>query len=478
MKRPPIVTVMGHVDHGKTTLLDSLRNTNVVVGESGGITQHVGASQIDYKGNKITFIDTPGHEAFSEMRSRGGKIADIVVLVVAADDGVQPQTKEAISHAKAAKIPVIVAINKMDLPDVNPAKIKSQLSDQGLVLEEFGGDVIGVEISATKKTNLNLLLDSILALSEMSDNNDSSKDPFEGFVLESLHNNKVGVLTNILVTNGVLNRGDEILVGGIHVAKIKAITDSFGKKVDFVKAGDPASILGLKEVVKPGDPIILYTGQDIENYKKVTILNRKSPFEQSGYLPVIIRADTQGTLEAILASLAKLEYEDRKVDVLLSGVGELKESDILLASVSHAIVISFKVSIPSVISDKCEKDGIIIREYEVIYNLIEEIDGALEGISEIEEEKVRGRAVIQKLYPLPSGDVVCGSLVTHGRLRVGDSVVIREDDELKTEVFKTKIKNLKKAKESVTTVGKNTECGVLLNSNNEKLREDLIIDVI
>ena len=473
MNRPPIVTVMGHVDHGKTTLLDVLRNSNVVSTESGGITQHTAASQIVHKDKKITFIDTPGHEAFSEMRARGGKVADIAILVVAANDGVKPQTKEALFHIKDANIPVIVAITKSDLPDINIARVKKQIFDEGLVLEEFGGDVMCVEVSATKKTNLDKLLDSIIALSEITENPSSKKDDLEAFVLESNHNSKKGFVADIVLTKGVLNVGEELIIGRDNIFKVRSILDFNLKNVKSVEAGDPCQVLGLKTIAVSGDLVKKYDGHKIEQEE----LTEKTRINMEEGLNIILRADTYGTLEAIKSSINKIEFEGKKVNIILADCGDVKESDINLASASSGIVIAFKVGLIQRVKDKAEQMNVLVREYDVIYNLVEELSGALEGIFEIEEEKIKGRAEIHKLYPLPSGDVIAGCLVTHGRLRVNDSVSIIIAD-TKEEILKTKIKNLKKGVQRADIVGKNTECGVLLQSGSEKLMEGYIINVL
>lgn len=470
MNRSPIITVMGHVDHGKTSLLDALRGTRVTDSESGGITQHTAASQIDYKGNKITFIDTPGHEAFSEMRARGGKIADIAILVVAANDGVMPQTKEAISHIKSVGIPMIVAINKIDLPDVSSEKVKKQLHGEGVMLEEYGGDVICVEVSATKGTNLDKLLESIVALWETIQPSIKYLDGLSGFVLESKHSNKKGYLVDVVLRSGVLNVSDTVVIGGRVVFKVRAITDGTGKNVKSISSGEPGQLLGLKESVDPGEKIELYNGQELTPEG-----TGEGEIENASGINIILRADTEGTLEAIASALSKISYEDKKINILLKGVGDVKESDILLASPSKAIVIAFKAKIPSNVKDRAEQQKVLTRQYSVIYELIQELEGALEGVYELEEEKVKGRAEILKVFPLPSGDVVAGCYVTHGRLKHNDGVKILEEDK---ELFRTKIKTLKKANNKVDLIGKDTECGVLLVSGSEKLKEGYTIEVL
>lgn len=470
MNRSPIITVMGHVDHGKTSLLDALRGTHVTDSESGGITQHTAASQIDYKGSKITFIDTPGHEAFSEMRARGGKIADIAILVVAANDGVMPQTKEAISHIKSAGIPMIVAINKIDLPDVSPDKVKKQLHGEGVMLEEYGGDVMCVEVSATKGTNLDKLLESIVTLWEVTEPGLKTLDVLSGFVLESKHDSKKGYLVDIVLRSGTLNVSDEVLIGGRIVFKIRAITNDKGENVKSITAGEPGQLLGLKESVDPGEKIESYTGQELNE----NVSSDDNVSDASG-INVIIRADTEGTLEAIAASLSKISYEDKKINILLKGVGDVKESDILLASSSKAVVVAFKAKIPGIVKERTEQQKVLTREYSVIYELIQELEGALEGVYELEEEKVKGRAEILKVFPLPSGDVVAGCYVTHGRLKQNDGVKISEED---NELFRTKIKTLKKGNSKVDLVGKDVECGVLLVSGSDSLKEGLTINVL
>lgn len=480
--RPPVVTIMGHVDHGKTTLLDAIRETNVAGGEFGGITQAISAYQVSVKpkGAKeakiITFIDTPGHAAFTEMRSRGGKVADIIILVVAADDGVMPQTKEAISHAKAAGVPMIVAINKIDVPGANVENVKKQLADENVLVEDWGGDIVSVPVSAKEKTNLPDLLEMILLVAEMQDLKDEPTAHFEGLIIESKLDRKKGVLATVLVRKGTLKIGDTVFAGDKEV-KVKAMTDYKGLPVTEAKPSQPVSLMGFTEVPPTGAVISKEKVVEVAKIsEKVTLIDFKKEGEESGlkYLNLVLKTDVAGSLEALQTSLLKLETEKVKITFLHAATGDVTDSDVLLASASGGIVIAFNVRVSTDITYLAKDRSVEIRSYSIIYEAIEDVEKAIQGIlTEKPKEKVKGEAEILKLFPLPSKDVIFGAKVLDGRVREGDKVkIVRVDVE--EPIGKGVVKKIKEKKEELDEVRTGKECGILIKPDIEAKVGDII----
>ncbi len=467
--RAPIVTVMGHVDHGKTSILDAVRKTNVAGKEFGGITQHVGAYQIEHNSQLITFIDTPGHEAFTQMRVRGGKAADIVVLVVAADDGVMPQTKEAISHAKAAGVPIIVAINKVDLPGVDIQKIKQMLSQENVLVEDWGGDVVAVEVSAKEGKNIDALLDAILATAEILELKGFPEDELEATIVEARMDRKKGVLVNAIVRNGTLKLGMEVSASGI-LCKVKSLINDKGVNIKDAGPSVPVEILGFKKVPNVGD-LIVEKGSDLEalalDEDRIEIVGQ----DTKKVVGIIVKADTQGTLEAIKASLAELVTSAATATFSLkfirSATGDITDSDILLAATTRSVVVGFNVNVLGIVADLADSKKVIYRTYKTIYELVDDVEEMLESVAFDDEAKVKGRAEVLKLFKLPSGDNVVGCRVLAGALKVGKKVSIYAkdpDDVTKTDVplYSGIIKRLKIKNDEVELVGKDNECGVFL----------------
>ena len=492
--RPPIVTLMGHVDHGKTSILDAVRKSKLTSLESGGITQHIGAYTIENNGKKITFIDTPGHEAFSQMRARGGAAADIVILVVAADDGVMPQTKEAIMHAKAANVPIIVAINKCDLPSADIMRVKRQLAENNIPVEGFGGDVVAVEVSALKGTGINELLDVILLIAEM--NKDKlSADPngvFEALVIESRHDPKKGIMVSAVVKDGTLNLRDEISAGEAE-GKVRSLSNSLGKVVKSAVPGDAVEILGFSDLPQSGDVI----KKNEEKGSKSSLGKESETSEISGameapvasetpidpltgkkILNLLIKADTAGTCEAIVSSINKLKVEEAIPNILLSGAGDAKESDVLLASSGRAVIMAFRVNVPASVLELAKSHKVIIREHEIIYALIEEVEDALQGVLEIEEAKVKGKGLVIKVFTIKKSNMkVAGTLVEGGRFKVGSRIgIFREDNE--TPVYVSRVKSLHIGAGEVNEAKKGEECGILLKPAIDDIQLDDVIEIL
>jgi len=482
-QRPPIVTFMGHVDHGKTSILDAIRETNVQAREYGGITQHVGAYQITYKSHKITFIDTPGHAAFARMRSRGGQAADIVVLVVAANEGVKPQTKEAVSHAKASGVSIIVALNKMDLAGADPKKVKQELSQEEILVEDWGGDIICVEISAKKKSNLNGLLDAILAVAEVMDIKAKNDGELESIIIESRLDCKKGVVVSCIVRNGTLHIGDVIMASG-YEAKIRNLKDDKGTTLKEAGPSVPVEILGFKKTPEVGD-LIVSKGSELAELAKDTSRVEIVGKEAKKTIAVVLKSDTQGTLEAVKESLSSLVSSSVGASFALKflhcGTGNVNESDILLAQSARGLVIGFNLKISKAISDFAIDQKVPVKVYKAIYELVDDAENFLEGTAIEEEQKIKGRAEIQKLFKLPSGDIVAGCKVIAGALkpknRVGiydkDPSDISEDEE---PLFIGVIKKLKIGKDDVKIVGKDNECGVLFKTVFPDLKKGMWIE--
>ncbi len=481
--RAPIVTFMGHVDHGKTSILDRLRKTSVQEKEYGGITQHTGAYQISHKDKKITFIDTPGHAAFAQMRSRGGKAADIVVLVVAAEEGVKPQTKEAISHIKAAKVPIIVAINKMDKPGADPRKVKQELAQENILVEDWGGSELCVELSAKTGEGMDKLLDSILLLAEIIGIKGDQKGEFEAIIIESKLDRKKGVTASCIVRNGTLRVGDMVSASGFN-AKVKSLSDYNGNLIKEAYPSDPVEILGFSNVPNVGD-LVLTKGSELaelaQSEDKIEIVGK----DAKRMVSVVLKADTQGTLEAVKSSLADLVTSSAETTYALkflhTGTGDINESDVMLAQSSKGVVIGFDIRIPSSVEDLAESSGVLVKSYKTIYDLIDDASKLLEGTAVTEMSKVKGRAKIIKLFKLESGDIIAGCKVLAGALKVKSRVAIYDKNpaDLKREdeaLYKGSIKKLKKGKDDIDIAGKDNECGVLLNPQFESIAEEMYID--
>ncbi len=486
--RPPIVTVMGHVDHGKTSLLDKIRQTDVVSGEAGGITQAIGAYQVDYNGRKITFIDTPGHEAFTEMRARGASVTDVVIIIVAADDGVKPQTKEAIDHAKAAKVPIVVAINKIDKPEANIEKVMTELAEYGLSPEEWGGDTIFNNISCKTGEGIDKLLENILLVSDMAMLKANPSRYAIGTVIESKLDKKTGVVATVLVQNGTLRLGDPIVVG-TSFGKIRSLKNDKGIEITEAYPSMPVEITGISEVPSAGDKFMAF---ETEKQAKNIADRRKSRAKQkdtnksgmtlddlfgaikSGIkeINVVLKTDVNGSLEAIKQSLAKIDIDGVKVTVIRGGVGTITESDVVLANASRAIIIGFNVRPTSSVIDIAKEYNVEIKLYDIIYKMIEDIEKAMKGMLDPEyEEVVIGEVEVRQLFKFSKVGTIAGSYVKTGIIRNGANArVIRDGIVLAT----TKIKSLQREKDQVKEVAKGMECGVTLENYQDVKENDLI----
>mgnify|MGYP002544474445 FL=1 len=489
IKRAPVVTIMGHVDHGKTTLLDAIRKTNVVSSEAGGITQAISAYQVNYNGEMITFIDTPGHAAFTEMRARGAKITDIVIIIVAADDGVMPQTREAIDHALAAKVPIIVAINKMDKPGANPERIMTDLTEYGLTPEEWGGNTLFNKISAAKGEGISELLENILLVAEMEDYKANPKRYATGTVVEARLDKHVGPIVTILVQNGTLRIGDPIVVGCAY-GKVRTLKNDRGEEVLEALPSTPVEITGLNDMPVAGDKFMAFetekqarsVGEErrvqakLNDNKNSGTISLDDLFAkiQDGIkeINVIIKADVNGSSEAVKNSLEKLDVEGVLVKVIRSSVGAITESDIVLAKASNAIIIGFNVRPSNSIRDYAKENGVEIRLYNIIYKAVEEMEAAMKGMLDpIYEEKVIGTAEIRKLFKFSKVGIIAGSYITDGIVKnnakarvIRDSVVIYDGN----------INSLQREKDSVKEVKKGLECGITVENFNDLKVGDII----
>jgi translation initiation factor IF-2 len=484
--RAPVVTVMGHVDHGKTSLLDALKSTDIVSSEAGGITQHIGAYRVTLKnGKSITFIDTPGHEAFTEMRIRGAQVTDIVVLVVAADDGIKTQTIEAINHAKAANVPIIVAVNKIDKPDINIERVKNELLSHNLIAEDLGGDVIIVPVSALKKTNLDKLEEAILLVAEMQDLKANPNVSASGSVIEAkIDKVKGGVVATILVQRGTLKNGD-IVVAGAKFGRIKRMNNDKGIEVSSAEPTEPVEIFGLNEAPKAGDKFDVVQNEkqarDITEYreriakeKKVSITKRSSLedlfLKASGKsnikeLPVIIKGDVQGSIEAIISSVLKLPSDEVQLRIIHSGVGGITESDATLASASGAIVIGFNVRSSTAAAAITEKENIDVRYYSIIYNLIDDVKAIMSGmLSPIIREQYIGSVEIRQVFNVSKVGKIAGSYVTKGIIKRGAGVRLLRNDIV---IYEGKLKTLKRFKDEVKEVKESFECGIAFENYDD-----------
>lgn len=489
--RPPVVTVLGHVDHGKTSLLDAIRQTNVTAQEAGGITQHIGAYQVELGGRKITFIDTPGHEAFTAMRARGAQVTDIAVLVVAADDGVMPQTVEAINHARAAKVPIVVAINKIDKANAQPDRVKQELAQQGLVPEEWGGDTVTVEISALRKQGIEELLEMILLVADMRELKANPNRPAKGTVIEARLDRGRGPVATVLVEKGTLRVGDPIVAGEVF-GKVRAMTDDQGKPVEAAGPSMPVEVLGFSEVPQAGDVLHVVSEDKLAKQLAARRLERKRAEEIQGARPVslealfgkikegevkelnlIIKADVQGSVEALRQSLEHLSTDEVKVNVIHAGVGAITESDVMLASASGAIIIGFQVRPDANAKKMAERDGVDIRLYRIIYDATADVKAAMEGLLEPERREVTvGRAEVMATFHVPKVGVVAGCKVSEGKITrdalarvLRDNVVIHEG----------RIESLKRFKDDVPEVATGYECGIGL-ANFHDIKEGDVIE--
>ena len=488
--RPPIVTVMGHVDHGKTSLLDKIRKTDVVSGEAGGITQAIGAYQVSYNDKKITFIDTPGHEAFTEMRARGASVTDIVIIIVAADDGVKPQTKEAIDHAKAAKVPIIVAINKIDKPEANIERVMTELSEYGLTPESWGGDTIFNNISCKTGEGIDKLLENIILVSEMEDYEANPSRYAIGTVIESKLDKKIGVVATVLVQNGTLRLGDPVVVG-TSCGKVRSLKDDKGKELTEASPSMPVEITGLSEVPSAGDRFMAFeTEKQAKNVaEKRKIRARQKDTNRSGMslddlfgaikagakeISVVLKTDVNGSLEAIKQSLAKIDIDGVKVDVIRGGVGAITESDVVLAHASNAIIIGFNVRPSSSVIDSAKEYSVDIKVYDVIYKMIEDIENAMKRLLDpVYEEVVIGEVEVRQLFRFSKIGIIAGSYVKTGIVKNGANARVIRDGIV---VATTKIKSLQREKDQVKEVAKGMECGITLE-NFQDIKENDIIEI-
>ena len=488
-ERPPVVTIMGHVDHGKTTLIDAIRSSNLAANEFGGISQAIGAYQREFQGKKITFIDTPGHEAFTAMRSRGAKVTDIVVLVVAADDGVMPQTKEAIDHAKAAKVPLMVAINKMDKPGANVAKVKEALSALDVIPEDFGGDTIFVEVSALKKTGIDTLLENILLLSEVLELKANPNRFALGTVLEAILDKHEGPKATLLIENGTLHSSDYLVVGTVY-GKVRRMTNESAKVVKLATPSTPVSVIGLSEVPAAGDSFMAFPTEkeakeiaekrrlakeaESRNQSSNTLenLSERLASGDTEQLYFIIKADNSGSAEAIKASLEKLNQDHVKLSILRSETGAITESDVLLASASHAIIYAFNLRPSSSVQQKANEAGIEIRTHRIIYALIEEVEALMKGKIKAEtKEEVLGQFEVRAIFKIGKIGTIAGGMVTSGMMVNKATVRVLRDGAI---IYEGVIASLKRNKDEAKEVKTGFECGINIENFNDIKEGDLI----
>lgn len=488
--RPPVVTILGHVDHGKTSLLDAIRQTEVAAGEAGGITQHIGAYQVENKGRLITFLDTPGHAAFTQMRARGAQGADIVILVVAADDGVMPQTREAIAHAKAARVPIIVALNKMDRPNANPERVKQELAEQELVPDEWGGNTMVVPVSAKLKQGIDDLLEGILLVADNTQIKANPNGKVLGTVIEAEVDKTKGVMTTLLIQNGTLESGDIVVAGTAH-GKLRALSDFKGKPVKKAGPSMPVAVMGLSDVPSAGDVFEVVSSEKearaivaarTEAAKTQTEAKKKVSLEdlfasvQSGEareLNLIVKADVQGSLDPIVSELNKLGEGEIGIKILYSETGNIGENDVMLASASHAIIIGFNVQADVSARRMAEKEGVDIRLYEIIYRMTEDIEKALKGMLEPEvKEKVLGRAQVLAVFTASKFGKVAGCRVTDGELRRNAKVRLFRGTDL---IYEGDMGSLRIGKEDVREVRQGYECGIGFKNFNDIQVGDQIV---
>jgi len=488
-ERPPVITIMGHVDHGKTSLLDAIRTTNVVEGEAGGITQKIGAYQVVKDGKRITFIDTPGHEAFTDMRARGAQVTDIAILVVAADDGVMPQTVEAISHAKVAKVPIIVAVNKIDKPEANPMKVKQELMEHGIVSVEWGGDVEFVEVSAKKKINLDGLLDTILITSEILELKGNIKKRAKGVVLESRLDPKIGPIADILVQEGTLKIGDVIVAGEVQ-GKVKALLNDKGERVNTAIVSQPVEVIGFNNVPDAGDTMYVIQNEQhakriveevrkerkIQETTKKTIslesLSDQLKHEDLKELNLILRADSKGSVDALRDSLLKLSNDEVAVNIIQAASGAITESDIKLAEAAGAIIIGFNVRPTTKALKEAETNKVEIRTSGIIYHIIEDIEKALAGMLDPEfKEEYQGRIEIKKVFKVSKVGNVAGCVVIDGKVKNDSNIRILRDNVV---IYEGKLASLKRFKDDAKEVVAGQECGLGVENFNDIKEGDVV----
>lgn len=488
VERPPVVTIMGHVDHGKTSLLDAIRQANVVSGEAGGITQHIGAYQVKVKDRFITFIDTPGHEAFTEMRARGASVTDIVIIIVSATDGVKPQTIEAIDHAKAAKVPIIVAINKMDLPEANSEKVLTELSEYGLTPEEWGGDTLVNKISAKTKMGIDELLENILLVADMEELKANPNRYATGSVIEARLDKNIGTVATLLIQNGTLRLGDPVVVG-VNYGKVRTLKNDKGENIATAGPSTPVEITGLNDLPVAGDRFMAFETE--KEARKVSderkLRAKEADTNRSGMtledlfskvkegtktISVVLKTDVKGSEEAIKQSLSKIDSHDVKVEVIRSGVGTITESDIILANASDAIVIGFNVRPSNKTVELAKEYGVDIRLHNVIYKIIEEIEEAIVGMLDPEyEEKVLGEAEVRQLFKFSKVGTIAGCYVTEGVIKNGEKARVIRDGIV---IYDGNIASLQRGKDKANEVKRGIECGITIENFNDIKEKDII----
>ena len=490
VERPPVVTIMGHVDHGKTTLLDYIRNSDVVSGEAGGITQAIGAYSVTCNGKKITFIDTPGHAAFTEMRARGAQITDIVIIIVAADDGIMPQTKEAIDHAKAAKVPIIVAINKIDKPEANIERVMTGLVENGLTPEEWGGDIIVNQISAKKGIGVDKLLENILLVAEMQEYKANPSRYASGAVVEARKDSKVGSIATLLIQNGTLRLGDPIVIGN-YAGKVRTLKNDKGQYIVEASPSTPVEVTGISEVATAGDKFMAFESEkqakEIAEARMLRSKEKDTNFsglsledlfgrikEGQKEINVVLKADVNGSLEAVKNALEKIDIEGVKVSVIRGGVGAITESDVVLASASHALIIGFNVRASSSTLDIAKQYGIDIKTYDIIYKVVEDMENAMKGMLDPEyEEKIIGTAEVRQIFKFSKIGLIAGCHVTSGVIKSNSKARIIRDDIV---VYNGAINTLQHEKDQVKEIKKDMDCGITLE-NCQDYKENDIIEV-
>jgi len=487
-EKPPVVTVMGHVDHGKTSLLDRIRHENVQSGEAGGITQHIGAYQVESDGRKVTFIDTPGHEAFTEMRARGAKVTDVVVLVVAADDGIMPQTQEAIEHARAAGVPMVVALNKIDVPNANQDRVLGELSERGLMPEAYGGETVTVPVSAKTGEGIDDLLENILVVAELEDLKANPNAPASGYVVEGERDPGRGPVATLLLSRGTLHKGDVVLAGTAY-GRVRAMLDYTGKRVKDAGPGSPVEILGLSGVPEAGTrfEVVEHERQARDRAQQAEEKLRRQELAQGGSrrsledllgqggmqdLNLVIKADVAGSVEALKEALAKLSTDEVRVNIVRSGVGALTDSDVMLGSASDGILLGFNVRPTNTAKQVAEREGVEIRTYDVIYKALEEIEAAMRGmLAPEEQERETGTAEVRQTFRTPNAGVVAGCMVTSGEISRNNRVRLVRDG---TVVYEGNIGSLKRFRDDARSVREGFECGIGIENFDDVKEGDVL----